>query len=410
MVLTAGSVLEKVPITSLKPEDIEAPDSIKRVHEALKPELNATWYAWLTRMIRSGASVEEKERALLSAFSAYAAKEIAGRIKVSASQVTPKYDPNKKLTDYLKLDKPIIFYDLETTGIGSSVHRILQISAIKIHPDGKVEDPITQYINPQRSISPGAIKKHGITEEEVKNKPTFQEVAKMWHEFFKECHLGGFNIKGFDNHLLRTEFKRAGYDFEFKDKANIDVMKIYHDKIPWVEGVQRQLTDGYKLFCGQDLTEAHHADKDNFATIEFLKALLETYPDLPHEVNELSNNYVTQIPDFVDPDKKFVWEDDKIVFNFGNRHRSQKLKAVAELDKGYLLWMLDEKQDFSETVKKVIILVLEGEDPTPETLGTLLESVNLPEQLQHYRQNGKASSNGTSNGSVNGTAKVLNKP
>ena len=400
MTLTALSTRE-----SIKSEGLEPPASIKRVFDPFKTELQLSWFTWLDQIIKSNAPIEEKEKAILSVFSTDAAKEIASRIRVNTPQVTPKYDPNKKLTDYLKLDKPIVFYDLETTGIGSSLHRILQISAIKIHPDGKIEGPITQYINPQRPVSPGATKKHGKTEEDLKNEPTFKEVANTWYGFFKGCHLGGFNIKGFDNHLLRTEFKREGYDFEFKDKANIDVMRIYHDKIPWVEGTQRQLSDGYKFFCGQNLAEAHHADADNFGTIELLKALFETYPDLSREVNELSNNYATPIPDFVDPAKKFVWVDDEIVFNFGNKCRNQTLKEVSEMHKGYLLWMLDEKQDFSETVQKIVILALSGENPTPDTLSTLLESVDLPKQLQSYRQNGKTSSNGNGKPHTNGTAK-----
>lgn len=408
MVLTVGSALTKDPVTPLaqstKSESLTAPDSIKRVFDPFKTELQVTWFKWLDQIIRSDASIEEKERALLAIFSTDAAKEMGGRIRAGTPQVTPKYDPNKKLTDYLKLDKPIVFYDLETTGIGSSIHRILQISAIKIHPDGKTEGPITQYINPQRSISPGATKKHGKTEEDLKNEPTFKEVANTWHEFFKGCHLGGFNIKGFDNHLLRTEFKRTGHEFEFKEKANIDVMRIYHDKVPWVEGVQRQLANGYKFFCGKDLEDAHHADADNFGAIELLKALFETYPDLPREVNELSNNYATQIPDFVDPEKKFVWVNDEIVFNFGNKHRGQTVKEVTEMEKGYLLWMLDEKQDFSEIVQKIIILALGGENPTPETLSTLLDSVDLPEQLKYYRQNGKTNGNGKPH--TNGVAKA----
>ncbi len=370
-----------LPVTPLvlseKPESLIAPASLKRVFDPFKKELQVTWFQWLDRVIQSNAPVEEKEKALLSIFSSEVAKEIAGRVRASVPTVTPKYDPSKNLIDYLKLDKPIVFYDLETDGKGANVSRIVQISAIKFHPDGRIEGPITQDINPERPIPEEVSLIHGIKDEDVKDKATFKEVAGIWHNFFENSHLGGFNIKAFDNIILQSEFKRAGYsDFNYKDKANIDVMKIYHDKIPWVEGTKRQLKDGYKFFCGQDLTHAHEADADTLATVEILKALFETYSDLPREVNALSDSYKTAIHDFVDPDKKFRWSNNEMIFNFG-KYEGIAVKDVAKTNKGYFAWMLKEDRDFPETVKRIAKLAEDDIFPTPDTLHALLESVDL---------------------------------
>ncbi len=387
-----------LPVSTLiKPKGNAAPpESIKKLFQsgAISQEQVDMFFLWIDKLIKTGTTEELREKnaqeLLQATFSPDIAREVAARIRTNPLSYTfsPKYDPSKKLTDYLKLDKPIVFYDLETDGVNTDVHKIIEISAIKIHPDGRVEGPITQKINPERPIPSDATAKHGIKDEDVKDKPTFRQVSKVFYEFFDKCHVGGFNILTFDNRILQKEFERAGYPaFDFNDKSVVDVMRIFHNKVKIEKGTTRKLTDAYKYYCGQDLKNAHQAEADILATVETLKGQFEAYPDVPREVNDLGGYCSNSTPDFVDPQGKFVWINNEVVFNFG-KFRDKPLREVVETNRGYLEWMLSK--DFPNHVKDVISNALRGQ---------------YPSQTKHINGNGSCGVNG--NGQCNGNGKVI---
>lgn len=275
--------------------------------------------------------------------------------------------PQANLLNYLKLDKPIVFFDLETAGVnGKARYKIVEMSVIKFHPDGRIE-PWTARINPELPIQKKAEDIHGINDIAVKDCPTFKHFAPTILEFFKDSHLGGFNILGFDITSLQKEFRDIGEDFSVKGKAIIDPMAIYHQNVPYVEGETRQLKDAVKFYCNKELNNAHHAKADIFATVDVLKGQFEMYPDMPQDVYELSKRCrekYYELSDFVDEEGKFVFnEEGEVIFNFGKKHIGKKLKEVAEVDKGYLYWILKEKEkkedDFSFEIKELIKNALE---------------------------------------------------
>lgn len=331
--------------------------------------------AWLDNVIRrvpdNGNSPqvtqEENVKGLLALFfSNEKVLELVNRLKVLEAAPTEckKCDPQKKLTDYLKLDKPVVFYDLETAGVeGEARFKIVEISVVKYHPDGKIE-AWTQRINPEMPIQKKAFEIHGINDIAVQDCPTFKQFAPSIDEFFEGCHLGGFNIIKFDNIALSKELKNAGFDFSIKGKAVIDPMAIYHRRVPFVEGETRTLKDAVELYCGKELEKAHQAKADILATIEVLKGQFAKYPDLPQDVYKLSE-YIQKkhydISEFVDSEGKFVWDDGDIIFNFGKKHKGHMLKEVITTDAGFISWMLE--QDFSEEIKTLLRSAIKGEYP-----------------------------------------------
>lgn len=181
----------------------------------------------------------------------------------------------------LKLKRPIVFFDLETTGVDASKDRIVEVSMIKIMPDGE-EICKTRKLNPGMHIPEEATAIHGITDEDVKDCPTFAQVAKSLAQFLQGCDFGGFNSNRFDLPLLVEEFMRAGVEVDFKRRRFIDVQNIFHKK------EQRTLVAAYKFYCDKDLTDAHSAEADTRATYEVLQAQLDRYPDLENDVDALA--------------------------------------------------------------------------------------------------------------------------
>ena len=181
----------------------------------------------------------------------------------------------------LKLKRPIVFFDLETTGVDSAKDRIVEVSMIKIMPDGE-EICKTRKLNPGMHIPEEATAIHGITDDDVKDCPTFAQVAKSLAQFLQGCDFGGFNSNRFDLPLLVEEFMRAGVEGDFKRRRFIDVQNIFHKK------EQRTLVAAYKFYCDRDLTEAHSAEADTRATYEVLQAQLDRYPDLENDVDALA--------------------------------------------------------------------------------------------------------------------------
>ncbi len=240
----------------------------------------------------------------------------------------------------LHLTRPIVFFDLETTGTNVNSDRIVEISIIKLLPDGQ-EITRTRRINPECPIPAEATAVHHITDADVANEPTFRQVAASLAQMMTGCDIAGFNSNRFDIPLLDQEFIRAGVDFDFSKARFIDVQTIYHKKEP------RTLTAAYKYYCGKDLTEAHAASADTRATMEVLLAQLDMYDDLPNEVGALSefasNN---RNVDFMG--RLIFDEKGREVINFG-KYKGRLAEEVLARDPGYYSWILGG--DFTQNTK-----------------------------------------------------------
>jgi DNA polymerase-3 subunit epsilon len=243
----------------------------------------------------------------------------------------------------LNLKNPIVFFDLETTGINVASDRIVEISWLKITPDGQ-ETSYTQLINPTIPIDPRAIAIHGITDEAVKDQPTFKDIARNLARELEGCDLAGYNSNKFDIPLLAEEFLRADVDFDMSRKKFVDVQVIFHKM------EQRTLSAAYKFYCQKDLEDAHSAEADTKATFEILKAQLDRYNELENSVEFLSE-FSTQNRNVDFAGRIILNDDDVEVFNFG-KYKGEPVEAVLQKDPGYFGWILNG--DFPLYTKKVL--------------------------------------------------------
>ena len=243
----------------------------------------------------------------------------------------------------LNLKRPIVFFDLETTGVDTAKDRIVEVSMIKIMPDGE-EIVRTRRINPQMHIPEQATAIHGITDEDVKDCPTFALVAKSMAQFIDGCDFGGFNSNRFDLPMLVEEFLRAGVDVDFRRRRFVDVQNIFHKM------EQRTLVAAYKFYCDKNLEEAHSAEADTRATYEVLMAQLDRYPELQNDVAALADfSERGQTADFAG---RIGYNDkQEEVFNFG-KYKGRRVEDVFREEPSYYAWMMNG--DFPLYTKKVI--------------------------------------------------------
>lgn len=259
----------------------------------------------------------------------------------------------------LKLNKPIVFFDLETTGLNVVKDRIVEISIVKVNIDNTTEVK-TRRINPTIPISAESTSIHGITDEDVKDCPTFAAVSKSLAKFLANCDLAGYNSNRFDIPLLVEEFYRANVDFELKNRKFIDVQNIFHKM------EQRTLIAAYKFYCKKDLTNAHSAEADTVATYEVFKAQLDKYKDVEfvdkagnvscpvvNDINSLSK--FTTMNRNADLIGQIVFNDKDIeVFNFG-KYRGKAVEDIFKKEPSYYDWMM--KSDFPISTKKLITAI-----------------------------------------------------
>lgn len=243
-----------------------------------------------------------------------------------------------------KLTRPIVFFDLETTGTNISKDRIVEISLIKVHPDGRRESH-TKRVNPGMPIPPEATAVHGISDADVANEPLFKEIAQNVANFIQGCDLGGFNSNRFDIPMLAEEFSRVGlWDVNLRHANFVDVQNIFHKK------EQRTLVAAYKFYCDKDLEGAHGAFADTSATVDVFFAQMERYDDLPQDVKGIAE-YCTMshTADFAGR----IAYDDKgdYIFNFG-KHKGRRVKEVLLHEPSYYDWMMNG--DFSLDTKRVL--------------------------------------------------------
>ena len=243
----------------------------------------------------------------------------------------------------LNLKRPIVFFDLETTGVDTAKDRIVEISMVKVMPDGE-EIIKTRRINPQMHIPEDATAVHGITDEDVKDAPTFAQIAKSLSQFIEGCDFGGFNSNRFDLPMLVEEFLRAGVDVDFKKRKFIDVQNIFHKM------EQRTLVAAYKFYCDKELDGAHSAEADTKATYEVLKAQLDRYPELQNDIAALAE-FSTR-GETADYAGRIIYnEKGEEVFNFG-KYNGMSVSEVFRKEPSYYAWMMNG--DFPLYSKKVI--------------------------------------------------------
>lgn len=243
----------------------------------------------------------------------------------------------------MQLTKPIIFFDLETTGLNIVKDRIVELSYIIVNPDG-TEARDTMRFNPEMPIPPAVTAVHGISDEDVKNCPTFKQQAHEIAELFSDCCIAGYNSNHFDIPLLAEEFIRAGVDIDLKQNNTIDVQVIFFKKEP------RNLKAAYRFYCNKDLEHAHSANADTEATYEVFKAQLERYNDLPDDIGRLSN-YTTpkRCADF---EGKFIFNtQNEIVIDFG-KHKGKLLTEIFQKDPGYYGWIMNG--EFPQSTKLML--------------------------------------------------------
>jgi len=250
----------------------------------------------------------------------------------------------------LKLERPLCFFDLETTGLNITTSRIVSLAVMKIMPDGDVITK-SRLVNPLVPIPPETTDIHGIKDEDVADAPPFKQIAKSLHEFMSGCDLGGYNMKNYDLPLISEEFARCGLSFPAFDQKLVDAGVIF--KIM----EQRTLTAAYKFFCGKDLEDAHDAEADTNATYEVFEAQVKRY-------GEEIGTTIDEIHNFTDDGRvdlanKIVRnENGEYVFNFGK----SKGKRVID-DVGFAEWMLGK--DFTYNTKVAVNYALEkGGYPT----------------------------------------------
>jgi len=256
----------------------------------------------------------------------------------------------------MKISRPLIVLDLETTGTWVEKDKIIEIGMVKQLPDGTRETYVKR-VNPGMHIPESVSKITGISDRDLKDSPVFNKIAGEVVSFLGDCDIGGFNIERFDIPLLEREIIEAGLKFELGDRVIYDAQKIYniHEK--------RNLTAAYKLYCGKSLDNAHSALGDVEATFEILSEQVNKYGSPEEGINSLSKFDYERSLDYFDKERKFRWWNRELYPMFGKHARRNSIKALARKDRPYLEWILGK--DFSEDVKNMVKNALSGTFPEP---------------------------------------------
>lgn len=259
----------------------------------------------------------------------------------------------------LQLERPLVFFDLETTGVNVASDRIVELSYYKIYPNGSSESktyrvrPVQMLLGQEvtMSIPAEASAVHGIYDADVANCPTFREIAPEVAKVMEDSDLAGYNSNHFDIPLLAEEFLRSGITINLKDKKMIDAFTIFQKNEP------RNLTAAYKFFCDKDLSDAHSANADTMATYEVLMAELERY-DIPTTVAELSD-YSQGGTRFADFAGRIAYDNEGVeIFNFG-KYKGLRVRDVFRRDNGYFGWLINgEFPEYTKAVFKQIFASL----------------------------------------------------
>lgn len=244
----------------------------------------------------------------------------------------------------LNLTNPLVFFDLETTGVNISTDRIVELCYIKVYPNGN-EESKSMRINPEMHIPETSSAVHGIYDEDVTDCPTFKEIARNLAHTIEGCDLAGFNSNRFDIPLLVEEFLRAGVDIDLTRRKFIDVQNIFHKM------ERRTLSAAYQFYCGKELEDAHTAMADTQATYEVLKAQLDRYAgELQNDVKFLAD--FSRMSNNVDFAGRMVYDENNVeVFNFG-KYKGKPVAEVLRIDPGYYSWIM--QGDFARNTKQIL--------------------------------------------------------
>lgn len=255
----------------------------------------------------------------------------------------------------MKLQRTLVLVDVESTGVWVEKDKIIEIALLKYTPDGKKE---TYYkrINPGMSIPAAVVKLTGIRDEDVKDQPSFRQVAREMFNFIGDCDMGGFNVERFDLPLLEREFAEAGLKFDWKERKIYDAQKVYH------LNEKRDLSAALKFYCDKDLVGAHSALADTEAVYDILEKQVAKYGEGNEDISVLDQFEYSSHLDYYDEERKFAWWNGKLYPMFGKYARKIPLEEIVKTDSGYLVWIL--KSDFSEGIKCIIQSALHGECPS----------------------------------------------
>lgn len=258
-----------------------------------------------------------------------------------------------RFADFLRgLQRPLVFFDTETTGTDPAIDRVVEISMIRVSSGG-VEPPRTWRLNPGVRIPVEASEIHGITNHDVADKPTFAQIADELLAFLRGCDLAGFNIGRFDVRVLQNEFSRVGRGFEMSGVKVIDAQVIYHQKEP------RNLTAAMRFYCDKELKDAHGAEADTIATLEVFAGQLGRYGELSLNVDSLHDVSNITSAGYVDNARRFIWRDNEPVFNFGRlKGKSLRWAASEPTERAYMRSIV--QGSFDEDTKAIVRDALAG--------------------------------------------------
>jgi len=249
----------------------------------------------------------------------------------------------KKIVKLLKLDKPLVIFDLEATGLNLHSDKIVELAYIKVWPNSRTKED-DMLINPEMKIGREAIAIHGIRNRYIKDKPAFRDKAQEIWDVFNDSYYAGFNIINFDLPLLRREFIRCGMDFEYSTKQIIDTRELFLKMVP------RTLSSTYEYYCNKDFKQWHTALIDTEVSAEILVKQLERYREC-RDWEFINKIHAAEESEHVDGTQKFYWLRGEAYFAF-SKYRDQALKEIAREDPDFLEWML--KADFNKEIKSIV--------------------------------------------------------
>lgn len=269
----------------------------------------------------------------------------------------PNLFESEPATRRLAVDRALIVFDLEATGVDPSTDRIVEIAACRIEPDG-TRSWFERRVNPGIPIPPAAAAVHGITDDDVRDEPGFDAIAAELERFLADADLAGFNVARFDVPMLDAELRRVGVDARLGDRRVVDAMTIYHRK------ERRDLAAAVRLYLGRDHDGAHAARADVEATVGVIEEQVRRYDDLPGTVAGLDEWCKAPPPGALDHGRRLVWRGDEAVINFGP-HRGRTLRELVDDpdSRGFLRWILGK--DFDDDVKRIVRDALDGRFPVP---------------------------------------------
>jgi DNA polymerase-3 subunit epsilon len=262
-------------------------------------------------------------------------------------------NPIPPLPEALKLERPLVVFDLEATGLNKRMDRIVSIAILRYEP-GKDPESKTYFLNPTIPIPEESTKIHGITDDDVKDAPTFAEMAGVIERHFEGADLAGYNLLGFDIPLLCEEFARAERPFSLNGRRVLDAQRIFFHKEP------RDLTAALRYYCGEEHAAAHDAMGDVVATVQVLAGQFRRYDDLPTDMDGLDEYCNPRDPSRVDRSGRLKWVNGVVTLNFG-KFQGRRLRDVIREEPGVINWLL--RSDFPEDTKRIVRDAMNGKYP-----------------------------------------------